>query len=204
MADSQYNLTFTTCGLLHRDTMILLELYPSMRSWSDISKKVIDENLLRAKSSTSLKRIMSELTSRAKLLSDSEINFLLSANQKEQLYFFWILMCRRYRIIEEFAVEVLREKYITSKNTLNYVDYDVFYNSKAELNNLLYDVAESTRYKIRQVLFKMMRDAGLLSKDNKIIPMLLTEDLVRLIYNNNKIELSYFPAFDSDYKGLIL
>lgn len=203
MAQSKYSLSFTAGSLLYNDTLKLAYLYIDLKDWDLVQQKVLDENILQAKASSSLKRISHELISRVKLLQQDELEFLINATYQEQLYFVWLLICRRYRLIGEFATEVIRERYLIFQNTVDYSDFSIFFNHKAEFSLELNTITESTVGKLRQVLFKMARDAGLLTKDNKILATIMTENLAEQIYKHNPEEFRYFPIFDSTIKGLL-
>jgi hypothetical protein len=88
---------------------------------------------------------------------------------------------RYYRFIREFAVEVVRERFVTLRSDLHYDDFDAFYNAKAEWHEELEKNSLSTRNKLRQVLFRMLREADLLTKNNVIKVALLTPRLVKTI-----------------------
>ena len=100
-------------------------------------------------------------------------------------------LCRR-----EFAKEVLREKFISLVPILTYKDFDSFFHRKCDWHPELENLAESTKIKIREVIFRMMRETGLLNKENMIVRPLFHHDFQILIQNKN--ELLYFPIFDAD------
>ncbi len=51
---------------------------------------------------------------------------------------------------------------------------------------------------MRQVLFKMLREAGLLTTDNQITPALLSPRLIQVIAQENPPDILIFPAFEFD------
>lgn len=85
----------------------------------------------------------------------------------------WAAACRRYELIGEFAEEVLHERFLTLAGTVSYEDYDTFYRAKAMWHDELDDVTDLSYKKLRQVLFKMMVEAGLVTKQGAIEPVLL-------------------------------
>ncbi|WP_039960747.1 BrxA family protein, partial [endosymbiont of Riftia pachyptila] len=117
-------------------------------------------------------------------------------------YLLWMAICRRYKFIADFAVEVFRERYISLKNDLNYEDFDVFFNKKSEWHSELDEVRPVTRNKLRQVLFKMLREADLLTANNTINAAMLSPRLIDVISHGNRRDVLYFPAFESDLKGM--
>lgn len=195
-------MSFTAGSLFRRESVELATLYLDLDDWSSVRDKVIAENLLQTRTLNTLKRVCREIISRLRTLSPSELAFLVEASHQEQAYLLWIAVCRRYRFIADFAVEVLRERYITLKNYLIYEDFDSFFNRKSEWHLELDEITPATRAKLRQVLFKMLREADLLTANNMIHAAMLSPRLLKLIHQGNRKEILYFPVFESDVKGM--
>ena len=79
-------------------------------------------------------------------------------------------------------------------------DYDIFFHEKAESNVELDRLSASTKAKLRQVLFKAMREAEILSRDNMILPGLPTKELVKALADDNPGLLAMLPISDMDIK----
>ncbi len=202
MKNERYSMSFTTGGLFHHDSVKLTELYLKLGDWDLVRNNVIGENLLQARTLNTLKRVCREIISRLKTLSFKELQYLVDGSQKEQAYLLWLAVCRRYRFIADFAVEVLRERYITLKNDLSHEDFDSFYNRKSEWHEELDIITPSTRKKLRQVLFRILRDADLLTAKNKINAAMLSFKLLDILSQDLEQNILYFPVFDSDLKGM--
>ncbi|MBK7352716.1 MAG: DUF1819 family protein [Nitrosomonas sp.] len=200
MSTDRYSMSFTTGSLFHRESVKLAALYLDLGDWDSVRDKVISENLLQTRTLNTLKRVCREIISRLKTLNLSELKFLLETSHQEQAYLLWLAVCRRYRFIADFAIEVLRERYITLKTDLNYEDFDSFFNQKSEWHSELDEVRPATRSKLRQVLFKILREADLLSANNIISAAMLSQQLIDLISHCSRREILYFPIFESDLK----
>ena len=196
-------MSFTTGGLFHRESLKLSELYREIGEWNAVRNKVISENLLQARTLNTSKRVCREIISRLKNLSSSELDLLVNANPQEQGYLLWLAICRRYKFIKDFAIEVLRERYITLKTDLSYEDFDFFLHKKSEWHSELDAIQPSTRNKLRQVLFKMLREAGLLTANNTINAAMLSQRILEAIPHDKRQDILFFPAFESDLKGII-
>lgn len=195
MSSRRYTMSFTAATMLPRESVAIGYEYLELGDWQLVKKKVIDENLLQAKAESSLKRISQELISRLKVLSLEEIEWLSQTNRQEQLYILWLAVCRRYTFIAEFAVEVLRERFITLKVDLTHEAFDIFFKHKCDWHSELDSLSELTKSKLRQVLFKMMKEVGFLNGDNIIQGVMLTPKLLEHIKKNNIDELKYFPSY---------
>lgn len=198
MTLNRYRISFTSGSLYHRESVPLTELYQSMKDWDAVRTQALSENLLQTRTKSTAKRTCREAIARLKTLNDKELAFLVEANHQDQAHLLWVAVCRLYRFIADFAVEVLHERFISMKLDLGLEDFDAFYNRKAEWHEELDRASESTRDKLRQVLFRMLREAGLLGKDNTINAVLLSPALVEMLRRNNPQELLYFPIYESD------
>lgn len=202
MTQDRYRISFTSGSLYHRESLDLAELYLSLRDWDEVRSQVLHDNLLQARTENTAKRICREVIVRLKTLNDVELAFLSEADHQDQAYLLWVTVCRLYRFIADFAVEVLRERFVAMKLDLSFEDFDAFYNRKSEWHDELDNASASTRDKLRQVLFRMLREAGLLTKDKAINGVLLNPRLVELLCQNNPDEFLYFPVYESDIKGM--
>lgn len=203
MPNARYRLSFTTGGLFHREAVRLAALYLDLGDWNSVREKVIAENLLQTRTLNTLKRVCSEVISRLRTLSPSELEFLVEGSHQEQTNLLWLAVCRRYRFIADFAVEVLRERYITLKSDLSFDDFDSFFNRKSEWHSELDELTPSTRGKLRQVLFKILREVDFITGSNRIKPAILSPRLVETLAGRDRRELFYFPAFEADLRGMI-
>lgn len=135
-------------------------------------------------------------------MNKQELEFLLDSNSQDQAYLLWLAICRRYQFIGDFAIEVIRERFISLKTDLNYIDFDSFFNQKSEWHVELENIKPSTRNKLRQVLFKILREADLLTENNLINVATLSPSLIEIICQNDKREILYFPLFESNLQGM--
>lgn len=198
MNKEQYSMSFTTGGLFHRESVKLAVLCLELKDWNDVRDKVLSDNLLQARTLNTSKRVTGEIIPRLRQLSSSELDLLVNGDPREQGYLLWIAVCRRYRFIADFAVEVLHERYISLKTDLQYEDYDSFFNRKSEWHNELDEIQATTRGKLRQVLFKMLHEADLLANNNTINASILSPRLLEAIPSSNRQDLLFFPLFESD------
>lgn len=192
-----YSMSFTTAPLLRQESLVLVELFDESSDWGKVREQAVSENRLQLRTANSARRITSELISRLKLLSPDELALLRDGAPQEQGYLLWLAVCRRYRFIYDFAVEIVREKYLRLDLTLEAAGYDVYFEGKAEWRPEVERVAEATRRKGRQFVLRMLREADLLSQSDQIIPALLTPALVDAVSAVNPADLAVFPAPDA-------
>lgn len=189
----RYIMSFTSGALLYLESLLVARLFAEVEDWDAVRGQVLADNLLQMRTVSSSKRIFSEVASRLKQLTIAELELLLAGSRQEQQQMLWLAICKRYRFIYDFAVEVLREKFLRLDFELTYDDYDVFFNNKAEWHPEVGGVAESTRKKLRQVIFKILRDVDFLSPDNRILPALPTAREIAVITADAPEHLAVFP-----------
>ena len=85
---------------------------------------------------------------------------------------------------------------------LTYDDFDAFFNHKSEWHPELDNISQATRSKLRQVLFRILREADLVTANNMINAAMLSPRLLDTILRDNRRDLLYFPAVESDLKGI--
>lgn len=192
-------MSFSTGGLFQKESVEIAEVYLQSRDWKKAREHAVSVNLFQSRTLSSSKRRVREVVSRVNTLSISELELLVSGDDQEQKNILWIALCRYHRFIADFATEVLQERYITLKLDLGYEEFDHFFNRKAQWHGELDRIKESTRLKLRQILFKMLREAGLLTPNNMIIPVMPSSRLVGLIKVDNRLrDILYFPVFEAD------
>lgn len=203
MSNDRYSMSFTTGSLFHLESVKLAELYLQLGEWNAVRDKVVLENLLQARTLNTLKRVCSEVISRLKTLGFEELSLLINATPLEQGYLLWLAVCRRYRFIADFAIEVIRERYITLKTNLDHEDFDSFFNKKSEWHDELEKIRPATRIKLRQILFKILREADLLTANNTINSAFISQRFLKAIPNCNRQDVLFFPVFESDLRGML-
>lgn len=193
-------MSFTTGTLLHHESLTIAGLYEELGDWTAVREKVVRDNRLQMRTRNASERICQEVISRLKLLAPSELDLLTTGSHQEQNQLLWLAACKRYRFIHDFAVEVLREKFLRLDLELAPEEYDRFFHDKAEWHPEVARVAQATREKQRQVVFKMLREAGLLTQENHIAPAMLTPALVQAVVQNCPDCLAIYPVAGSDIK----
>lgn len=188
-----YRLSFTSCALLFSYSEKLIELYDNIGDWEKVRQIALADNLVQARTLSSRKRITYELVSRLKMLNIRELDLFANAGSQEQGYILWLAICRYYEFVGDLACELVYENFISHKRTVSRDDYAIFFHKKAEWHPELEKLADSTRNKLRQTLFLIMREAGILDKDNEIRPVCLSPQFRRHLASLKGREQLFFP-----------
>lgn len=196
----RYQLSFTTGGLFLQEASTVTECYLKLGDWHAARAQVRQENLLQVRTAAAATRISKEITARLQQLNKVELQTLLELSLRDQAYLLWVAACRRYAFIREFAIEVVREQYLLLRRQVSFADYDSFYNGRALWHAELDGIAHSTQLKLRQNLFRMLREADLVSEQHEIYPAQLSPHLAQLLATKSRQELLVFPATENDIK----
>ena len=196
MTDSptRYALSFTSGALLAGEAAVVAPIYLQERDWTTTRARVKEDNLLQSRVSTSSTRRLGALMPRLQALTEDELEIVADGTSTERGHLMWAAACRRYALIAEFAEEVLRERFLTLVSALTYEDYDSFYRTKAMWHDELDEVTDLSYKKLRQVLFKMMVESGLLTKQGHIEPALLSTRVAECLNQRIPSDIRFFPT----------
>ncbi|MGM0609008.1 MAG: DUF1819 family protein [Candidatus Muiribacteriota bacterium] len=198
-----YKMSFTTGGLFFHESLAASRLYLKCKDWSFVKKTILEDNLFQARTYKSLERVCREVISRLELLSDKEIEIVAVGNPEEKKYILWIGVCKRYLFIKEFAMEVIREKFLTGQSYLFEEDYFSFYEKKSQWYEKLESLKDSTKRKSRQVMFRILKEAEIIGPDKEIIPVFFSKETAKVLIEDDPQIYMIFPVSDDYFKELI-
>lgn len=193
MADLKYSLSFTAGGLFLVESLPIAETYLKFQSWEKTKEVVLAENMIQSKTNASLVRFNREILSRLQLLTDEQLRLFVEGSIGERKLILWVAICRKHKFINDFAIEVIREKFLQLNYKITYKDFDIFFNQKSEWHEELDQLTESSRNKLRQVLFRILREADILLENDEINRVHLTSKFVETMKRTNRTEFSIFP-----------
>ena len=191
----KYRMSFSVGGLMLNESLLIAQAYQPGENWASARKRLLAKGASSMPKLDSQTRALREVYDRIGCLTDAERQYLLhDADRAEQQAMMWLAICRTYRFIHEFAVEVINERYQSWRLDLGHEVFDRFLAEKAECEPSLAELSSSTCAKLRQVLFRILRETGLISVEGRIQPIWLSGRIKRLIEGNNPAELKIFPG----------
>jgi hypothetical protein len=193
-AKQRYALSFTSGSLLTREALIAAPIYLRERDWATTRARIKDENLLQTRVARSNTRLLGALIPRLQVLTDAELQIVADGTSTERGHLMWAAACRQYDLIGEFAEEVLRERFLTLAGKVTYEEFDSFYRSKAIWHDELDAITDTSYKKVRQVVFKMMVDAGLLTRQGLIEPTSLSARVAGCLSHRTSSDVRFFPT----------
>lgn len=195
---SKYRLSFTTGGLFASEAALAAPLFLELENGVLVRAELMDRNLLQQRTVQSKRTMSREVVNRLATLSRAELTFLIAATAQERTHLMWVAACRRYSLIAQFAEEVVREKFVLMTPQVAMEDFDSFVRAKALWHEELTTLADSTHKKLRQNVFKMLREAEMLSVDGHIVHTLPSARVAKLLADRDSAQLRIFPMTDAD------
>ena len=188
-------MSFSTGGLFLNESLEVARLHVEGEPWESTILRAMDEGTTSLPKSASNRRSLREISNRLLTLTAEERSYFLEeADRSDQQALLWIATCRAYRFVREFAVEVVRERYLSYQLQLPLESFDILLAAKAEWDEGLARLSRSTQLKLRQIMFRMMREAGIISEDSRIQTAILSTYLKNMIEEQNPGELAVFPS----------
>ena len=194
-ATQPYKMSFTSGGLFLNESIDLAASYLETKDWYVTISKLQANGLTSSPKQKSKRRILRELVNRLETLADEEVRFLVDlADRQDQALLIWLSFCRAYRLVREFTLEIVQDRYLAYQLDLPTDSFDLFFEHKAEWDDSLSLTSASTRVRLRQVVFKTMREVGIISGENRIQSSYLSPQLRGMIEATNPADLAVFPG----------
>lgn len=201
---NSYRLSFTGASFVLHETINLANL---CLEYGDCTK-AIDQLLLsdiHDRSKSTVKRESREIALRLKNLSHPLLVRLAREDPDEAKVILFYAILKTYPIIKEFCLEVLYEKSLIRDNILQEYEINAFWRKKEEEQKILHEKSDATKKKLKQVMLKILADAGILNstKDRGIVKPYVSDVTARLILEDS--DESYLKALlmnDSEIRML--
>jgi hypothetical protein len=190
----KYRLSFGTGNAYINESNLILKKYLENKDWKETEKYSIENNILQTNTLSSSKRIFREISLRLKSLSQQEQEFFIRSNYVDQSILIWISICRTYKFIGDFASMIISEKFSSYQLEIEYSDFNYFFEKQQVLHEELRTLKDSTRKKLRQVIFRIMKDLNIISKDKEITPLLPSLELKEVTKSTRKDLKLFLPG----------
>jgi hypothetical protein len=194
-SNQRYKMSFTSGGLFLNESIAVAALHQHGENWSQTLARALEVGMTSLPKAASNRRALREIVNRLSTLRDEEIRFLTDeAERQDQQYLLWVAACRAYQFVREFAVEVICDRHLSLQLDLPLESFDIFFAAKADWDDGLASISDTTRNKLRQILFRMMREASVISDDHRIQSTYLSNPLRALIETKTPADLAVFPG----------
>ena len=201
----KYSFSFTGASALITETLIIAEEYKNLQDWKEVKNSLMEHNSLNKIKQSTFKREFSEIKKRLSSLSEEQLYLLINGSYDDSKAMILLSLIKVYTFLNDFIVEVLRNKYLQFDTNISEKDYFKFVHSKCISHNELNEITEVTTKKVKQVIFKLLEQVGLVTqtKNGIILKPILSHAAVDVIINENPIQLSAFLYSNEDIKGYL-
>ena len=190
-----YKMSFAVGGLLLNESVEVARLHKPSEAWDATLRRALEGGVTSLPKTASRRRTLREIVNRISTLDQEELDFLIEgADRQDQQALLWLATCRAYRFVREFTTEVIHERFLSFQLDLPLESFDILFAAKAEWDEGLAGISPMTRAKLRQVLFRMMREASVISDDNRILSAYVSPRLKAMLAEKCPRDLSVFPG----------
>lgn len=166
-------------------------------STEDVIERIVEENLFQYPTEKSVRRMARVCLRSLKILEDSTLVEALATQPFDigkQICLY--AMMKQYRLVREFMVTVIGEKYRTRDFTFGKTELNAFFFRLQEQDNVVTAWSDHTIAKLKQVLMKILVENGYINsikadRLNAVWLSPLLENAIR-IQNDNAV----LPAFN--------
>ncbi len=200
---AKYIFSFTGASALITESLVIAEEYERLKDWKAVEQSLLDNNLLNKVKQTTFKREFSEIRKRLSLLTHDQLQLMIRGSLDDAKAIIFLSLVKAYSFLRDFIVEVIYNKFFLFDTVVSEIDYYKFVNTKSLTHNELSDISEITAKKVKQVIFKILVQVGLITQakngfilkpilNNKVIDVIIADDpawLTAFLFSNEEIKI---------------
>ena len=203
MSETQNTSPYKGSGQLTREQFLFYEMRTTAKLMveglddGEVTKRIVDYNLFQYPTEKSLASISKACIARLYALGDRDLMTAITTQPMDTAKQICLYaMMKRYRLVWDFMLTVIGEKYRLQEFSFGKKDINIFFMQIQEQDDFVSSWSDSTIKKIRQVLIKILVENGYLDhiKSEHLNPVLLSSVLENGIRNNN--DERALPAFN--------
>lgn len=197
---SPYNGSLTREQFLFYEVRITARLLLTGLSDEEIIKQIMDENLFQYPTEKSIRNLAGVCLKRLHALNDETLVQAIATQSSETAKQICLYaMMKQNRLVWDFMVTVIGEKYRMKDTSFSRVDLNAFFIRLQEQDDKVAAWSEATIKKIMSVLVGTLIETGYLDNNRakRINPVLIDSILENGIRNNgDEVVLPVFNCFD--------
>lgn len=198
-AASPYNAAITREQFLFYEVRTTAKLLHEGCSLEEVVERIISDNLFQYPTEKSVRRIALACLRRLGALGDNSLVMAIAtqpSNVAKQICLY--AMMKQYRLVWDFMITVIGEKYRLSDTTFGKIDLNSYFLRLQEQDDWVATWSDSTVSKLKQVIIKMLVENEYIDniKFTKLNPVWLQPILENAIRENgDEIALPAFNCF---------
>jgi hypothetical protein len=203
--NKRYNFSLTGASALIAETLVIAEEYNMLNDWKAVEKSLLDHNLLNKVKHATFKREFLEIKKRLSLLTKDQLQLMIQGSLDDAKAMILLSLVKAYSFLRDFIVEVIRNKYLLFDTVVSEIDYIKFVNTKSLSHNDLNAITEVTAKKVKQVIFKLLEQVGLITqaKNGSILKPILNSKVLDVIVDDDPALLNAFLFSNEEIKSLL-
>lgn len=198
--DCPYLASITREQFLFHEVRTTAKLLNEGNADTDVINKIVDDNLFQYPTEKSVRRMAKACIRRLKSMNDEALISAIATQPTETsrqicLYAFMT----DYKLVWDFMIKVVGEKYRTLDMHFTKVDINIFMNGLIEQNPIMAEWSSETVSKIKQVLLKTLVENEYLEsiKAEELKPVWLNSILENSIRSSGQLEVLHaFNCFE--------
>lgn len=202
---TKYTFSFTGASALITETLIIAEEYGRLKDWITVKNSLLEHNLLNKVKQETFKREFSEIKKRLSLLTQDQLKLIIQGSLDDAKAMILLSLVKAYSFLRDFIVEVIRNKYLLFDPVISEIDYIKFVKTKSLSHNELTAITEVTAKKVKQVIFKLLEQVGLITqaKNGTILKPILNSKVIDVIINDDPAFLYAFLFSNEEINRLL-
>lgn len=202
---TKYTFSFTGASAMISETLVIAEEFNRLKDWKAVEKSLFDNNLLNKVKQVTFKREFSEIKKRLSLLTYDQLEIMIHGSLDDAKSMILLSLVKAYTFLKDFIIDVIRNKYLLFDTVVSEIDYIKFFNTKSLTHNELNEITELTSKKVKQVIFKLLEQVGLLTqaKNGSILKPILNSKIVDVIVDDDPALLNAFLFSNEEIKTLL-
>lgn len=165
----------------------------------EITDRIVEENLFQYPTEKSIRQMAKSCIARLKCLEDADlVEAVSSAASETAKQICMYAMMKRYRLVWDFMITVIGEKYRLQDFSFGQMDINVFFMRLQEQDDYVAGWSDTTVKKVRQILIRILAENEYLDdiKADHINPVWLNPMLENVIRRNgDERALAAFNCF---------
>ena len=154
----------------------------------EIIDRIVEDNLFQYPTEKSIRQMAKACVNRLKAMGDEDlIEAVASQSSETAKQICMYAMMKQYRLVWDFMITVIGEKYRMQNFSFSQMDVNVFFMQLQEQDDYVAGWSETTVKKIRQILIRVLAENEYLDniKADHINPVWLNPVLENAIRSNN-------------------
>jgi len=185
---SPYNAAITREQFLFYEVRTTAKLLCEGLSADEVAERIVSDNLFQYPTEKSVRKMALACLRRLDSLQDETLVQAIATQPSEvakQICLY--AMMKQYRLVWDFMISVVGEKYRLRDTSFGKIDLNVFFMRLQEQDDYVATWSDSTITKLKQVLAKTLVDNEYIdsTKAEKLNPVLLSPVLENAIRSNN-------------------